>query len=172
MNKYLMLSAAAVLAGTACAAAKTYCYTLGFGTAGGGSYCDSGMISWNTSTAFHGAVRSWKHLNNNCAGATSDGFGILGKTKGLGDYVTVSDDFYAKNYGIYSEQLAYSLPAKIKDGAKFLMWIAIDGSAFVANTGTLENVGTCQDGRAIGHGRTSTVAGVKALIAARRGRKG
>jgi hypothetical protein len=163
MNKYLMLSAMALLAGTTCAAAKDFCYEFGFD-----GYCDGGMISWNTSTAFHGAVRSWRHLNNNCASGTSEGFGILGKTKGLGDYVTVSDDFYAKNYGIYSEQIAYSLPAKIKDGAKFYLWLSLDGSTFLGNSGTLENVEKCQVGRTFGHGRRSTLDGVKAILEARR----
>ena len=171
MNKYLMLSAAALLAGTACAGARTYCYAFGFGSGSGGSYCDGGILSWNTSTAFHGAVRSWTHVDNNCASGTSTGFGILGKTKSLGDYVTVSDNLFAKNYGNYSEQLSYSLPAKIKDGAKFLMWIYLDGSVIEANSGTLENVEKCGDGRPVGHGRTSTFARVKAILNARRAKK-
>jgi hypothetical protein len=96
MNKYLLMSAAAVIAGTTTAGAGTYCFN--FASANSGSYCDSGMIFTGVDGgAFSGALRAWTHENNNCGGGASEGYGILGKTNGLGKVSFMSDDFYAKN---------------------------------------------------------------------------
>jgi hypothetical protein len=168
MNKYLMLTAAALLTSAGCAGATEYCYTWTFGTAGGGSYCDGGMIAWDSSTAFHGAVRTWTHLMNNCGNTgNSNGWGMLGKTKGLGDYATLSDNAVLENGGTAS----YSLPKKIEDGAKYIYWLAAYGSVFEAGTGVLNQVAKCQDSRPASHGRTSTLATVKAMLEARRAHK-
>jgi hypothetical protein len=169
MNKYLMLSAAALLAGTATAGAGTYCFN--FGTANGGSYCDGGVLYTGVDSGiYHKAVRSWRHVNNNCAGASSNGMGILAKTKGLGDASAMSDNGFAQNYGIFSEQLIYTFPKKIKNGRPITIWIEFNGtSSFEANSGTLQGVTKCKAGDVpVGHGRTSTLAGVKALLVARR----
>ena len=89
MNKYLMLTAAAVLAGTASANARTYSFT--FGTANGGVYCDGGTVYTGRDRGIYsGAVWSWQHTNNNCAGGVSNGQGILGKTAGLGKIADMS----------------------------------------------------------------------------------
>ena len=170
MNKYLMLGAAALLAGTASATAGAYCF--GFGSANGGSFCDGGILYTGADGgAFHNAVRIFVHTNDNCNGGTSEGFGILGKTKGFGDYSTMSDDSYAKNYGIYSEFVAYSLPKKIKDGQPWVLWLIADTTTFEGNAGVLVNVSKCQAAPPPGRGRTSTLAGLKAMLEARRAKK-
>ena len=65
MNKYLMLSAAAVLSSVTAVHAGTYCF--GFATNGGGSYCDGGMIFTGLDGgAFGGSLRAWRHTN--CSG--------------------------------------------------------------------------------------------------------
>lgn len=174
MNRYLMLSAAALFAGTTCAGAGTYCF--GFNSVGASAFCDGGeLVTGAYSGALQGSVRAWIHINNNCMGGTSHGMGILGKTKDFGDFSTMSDNFYAKNYGDYSLALQYALPKKILDGQPFSIWVEIAGmSAFEADSGVLFGVGKgkCKGGRPPGHGRASTLSGLKAILEARRGEKG
>jgi hypothetical protein len=163
MNRYLMLTAAALLAGTASAGAD--CYTFTFASTGGASFCDGGMIGWSSGGS---AQRSWRHINNNCAGASSEGFGLLGKTKGFGDFSTMSDDVDARN-NVFSQQVAYSLPKNIKNGQPFVSWVEVGGTtAFETGNGILVNVAACTDRASVSHGRTSTLAGVTAIMAARR----
>jgi hypothetical protein len=157
MNKYLMLSAAAVLASSASAYAGTHTFT--FGTADGGAYCDGGTV--NTDIGGNKAVRAWTHTNNNCASGTSEGQGLLGKVKGLGTSSEMSDTFYGKNYDIFSIQIAYTLPKKIANGQPWTLWVGEDGvTSFEGNSGTLVDV----DG-AVHRGTKSTAAAVKQLIA-------
>lgn len=157
MNKYLMLSAAAVLASGASAYAGTHTFT--FGTSGGGSYCDGGTVV--TAIGGNKAVRAWKHTNNNCASGTSEGQGLVGKTKGLGSISLMSDTFYGKNYGIFSEQLSYSLPKKLVSGGAWTLWVGVNGvSSFEGNSGVLNNVNAHVHGK----GSVSTFNAVKNLI--------
>src|SRR4051812_37401101 len=102
MNKYLMLTAAALLSSATAVDAQTYCFH--FTTShGGGSYCDSGRISTSVDGgALNGTVRAWVHINNNCAGGTSQGYGFLDKAPGLGKVSLMSDDVLAKNYSSYN----------------------------------------------------------------------
>jgi hypothetical protein len=168
MNKYLMLTIAAALASTASASADTYCFIL-FTS---GSNCDGGKVQTKVDGgALSGSVRAWAHTNNNCVGATSQGQGLLAKTPGLGKVSLMSDNMLAKNYGIYSEQLSYALPKKIREGAKWTMWVGLSGiSVFEGNYGTLYDVRKGQN-CVVGHGRKSTLDGVKGLIAAHRNAK-
>jgi hypothetical protein len=148
-----MLSAAAVLASSASAYAGTHTFVFS-------GYCDGGTVV--TAIGGNKAVRAWTHTNNNCASGTSEGQGLLGKVKGLGSASEMSDTFFAKNYGIYSEQIAYTLPKKIANGATWTLWIGLDGvSSFEGNSGTLGSV----NAHVVGHGTKSTAASVKALIA-------
>lgn len=162
MNKYLCLSAAALLAGTAGAAAATYTFT--FGTSGGGSYCDGGVL--HTDVDSIKTFATWTHTNNNCASGTSEGAGFLIKIKGQGKFYAMSDNFYAKNYGIYSEQLSYLLPAKPKNGAPWQLWVSLNGvSGFEGNSGVLNNV-TNGKAHIPGKGTKSTASVVRQMIAA------
>jgi hypothetical protein len=169
MNKYLMLTAAALLSSAATVDARTYCFQFSSGVEVG---CDGGRISTGVGGgALSGAVRAWVHTNNNCAGGTSQGQGILGKLPGLGKVSVMSDNVFAKNYGIYSEQLNYTLPKKIKNGQTWTAWVGLNGTtSFEINSGPIVNVGNCQN-PAVNHGRKSTIDGVKEIIAAHRNAK-
>jgi hypothetical protein len=170
MNKYLLLSAAAVLSGATAVHAGTYCF--GFNTAGGGSYCDSAMVFTGIDGgAFGGSVRAWRHLNNNCSGGASDGYGVLGKTPELGKVSILSDNLMALNYLSPFESVAFQLPKKIKDGATWALWVGFNGTTFFqGNAGELSGVTDCQN-RAERHGGKSTVASVMELIRAHRNAK-
>ena len=162
MNKYLMMTAAALLAGTASANAGTHSFI--FGTANGGVYCDGGTVyTGRDGGIYSGAVWSWQHTNNNCASGVSTGQGILGKTIGLGKVAEMSDTFFAQNYGIYSEVLNYVLPKRLKAGQPWSAWIDLNGTtSFEANNGVLQNPMP-------GHeGTQSTLASVKSFIQAHR----
>ncbi|MGH6888562.1 MAG: hypothetical protein ACREHF_05120 [Rhizomicrobium sp.] len=162
MNKYLLMSAAAVLASTGAATAGTHSWT--FGTAGGGSYCDGGTATTGLSS---GVADAWIHTNDECASLTSQGAGLLGKVKGLGKVYGNSDNYLAKFDSIYTEQLEYTLPHKIKQGGQWTLWIGLSGyTSFEGNSGVLNNVTPGAHGIK-SHGTTSTAAKVKQLIANR-----
>ena len=156
MNKYLMLSAAADLASSASAYAGTHTFVFS-------GFCDGGTVV--TAIGGNKAVRAWTHTNNNCASGTSEGQGLLGKIKGLHKALSpMSDTFEGKNYGVFSEQLSYTLPAKIANGGVWTLWIGIDGvTSIEATSGTLGSV----DGTVLNKGKTSTASAVKQLIAQR-----
>jgi hypothetical protein len=161
MNKYLMLSAAAVLAGTAGANAGTHSFT--FATAGGTAYCDGGTVATGVDGgALGGGVRAWVHSNNNCASGTSQGLGLLGKINTLGKTAVMSDTLEGKNYGSFTEQLSFTLPKKIHSGAAWTLWIGLSGfTAFEGNSGELINTTPARKGA------VSTASVVKGLIQAR-----
>lgn len=163
MNKYLTLGAAALFAGTAAAGAATYTFT--FGTVNGGSYCDGGTLRTN-----NGSIRGaeWTHINDNCDGSTSQGYGFLTKVGGQGKFYAMSDDIYGRNYNIYSEQLVVMLPAKPKNGAHWSVWIGLDAvTLFQTNSGVLVNV-TNGKNYISGSGTKSTTSAVRQAIAAHR----
>ena len=160
MNKYLMLSAAAVLTATN-ADAGTVLYTFQFGTSGGGSYCDGGTVYSNGLP-----IMSWQHTNNNCAGGVSYGMGSAGKFPGLKGkyYALMSDSYFLQQYGIFSEYVGYLIPEKCKPGKSiWQLWVGINGTtAFEANTGSLNCTPNAPARK--GNGKT-TAAGLKELIA-------
>jgi hypothetical protein len=162
MNRYLLMSAAALLASTGAAGAATHSFT--FGTTNGGSYCDGGTI---TTGLGNGYLATWIHTNNNCASGTSQGTGFLIRVKGLGEVWWMSDNYLAKNDGIYNEYLSYAFQKKIKNGSKWSVWIGLSGyTNFEANSGLLANV-TAGAHRVKSRGTASTAASVAKLIAAR-----
>lgn len=168
MHKYLMITAAAVLANGASAFAGTGSFV--FATAGGGTYCDSGMVV--TAIGGNKAVRAWTHVpfggngtksswGGTCAGGTSQGQGLLGKVKGLGTVSEMSDTLMGKNYDNYSEQLSYVLPKNIKSGQPWSLWAGMSGTtSFEVNSGVLVNAGPIRHG-------ARTAARVKQLTGAR-----
>jgi hypothetical protein len=94
-----MLTAAALLSSATTVAAKTYCFQFG------GPYCDGGRVSTGVDGgALSGAVRAWVHTSNNCASGTSQGYGLLARTPGIGKVSLMSDDIYAKNYGDFKHR--------------------------------------------------------------------
>jgi hypothetical protein len=157
MNKYLMLSAAAVLASTV-ANAGTAQHTFTFQTAGGFSYCDGGTVY--TSGA---SVWSWQHTNADCEGTTTEGQGLVGKLDAVkGKVAAVSDTYLGQIYGIFSEYESFTFPKKIKNGAPYELWIGMNGTtSFQAASGVLGNV---DGGQPVRKGRKSTSDGLKELI--------
>lgn len=158
MNKYLMLTATALLAAPN-ANAGTLLYSFQFGMASGGSYCDGGTVYSNGLP-----VMSWQHTNNNCSGGVSYGTGSAAKFPGLkGKYALMSDSFFGQEYGIFSEYLSVLLPEKLKNGKGIWeTWIGLNGTtAFEVNSGPLIEVA------AAGHKKSgkSITAGLKELIA-------
>jgi hypothetical protein len=150
MNKYLMLSAAAVVASATGANAGTHSFQ--FGTAGGGSYCDGGTVTSN------GVVWAWQHTNNNCASGVSTGQGLVGKVVPYGKIANMSDNYFGSAKSI---ALNYSLPKKIKAGNTWLLWIEFSGvSSFLGNSGVLINTTAAKKGG------QSTTSKLKTMIQA------
>ena len=169
MNKYLMLSAAAALVGTAGSAnAGSLINTFQFGTAGGGSYCDGGAAFTSG-----GGLRSWIHTNNNCGGATSQGQGLVGKLSEVGfKGADMSDMLFCKNYGFSAcnTYVNFQLSKKINNGNPWTLTIGFGGTtSFVANSGVYINVGHA--GKAKG-GSKSATSNLKQLIQVHRSSKG
>jgi hypothetical protein len=164
VNKYLILSAAAVFAGTASASAGKHCFT--FGSAAGSAYCDDAIVYTGVDGgALSGAVWVWSH--GYCNGMVSEGQGLLAKTAALGKIADMSDNYEAMG-GIYSVQLNYTLPKKLKNGQPWTLWVGFNGTtSFESNAGVLSNVTKCQD-RAVTHGHRSTLSSVKEIIQAYR----
>lgn len=151
------MSAAAVLASTGAATAGTHSFVFS-------GYCDGGTVT----TGLANQADAWIHTNNNCASGTSQGSGVLGKIKALGKAYMNSDNYLAKNDGIYTEYLSYSLPKKIANGGQWTVWLGFSGvSNFESNSGTLGSVTAGAHG-VKSHGTVSTAAKVGALIAAHR----
>jgi len=166
MNKYLMMSAAAVLAGTASTAANAVRHSFAFATNyGGGSYCDGGIVYQN------GSIWSWAHTDNNCGGGISYGLGVPGKaaactyppTGAEFKCAVMSDTYLCQNDGLCSYTLSYALPKKIKNGEPWLVFVKLGGTtAFLANWGLILNVTP----RA--KGKISTISKLKELLAVHR----
>jgi hypothetical protein len=164
MNKYLMLTAAALLSSATSIDAKTYCFH--FESNAGGSYCDGGRLTTGVDGGMlGGAARAWVHTNNNCVGGTSQGYGFLSKTPGLGKVSLMSDNFLAKNYNSYSTSIAWTFPKRIQQGAPYTIWVGMNGVTFfeVASSGFLVGVDNCKQGTK-GRGRTSTLAALRELL--------
>lgn len=134
MNRYLLLSAAALLAGTTAGSANAGTHTFTFGTSNGGSYCDGGKVV--TGTGGDKAVWSWTHTNNNCASGTSEGQGLAGKS-GKKSIATMSDTYDTKQH-ITTQSVSYVLPQKLKPGGHWEMWIEVGGvSSYEGGHGVL-----------------------------------
>jgi len=154
MNKYLMLSAAAVFAATG-ANAGTFQHSFTFGTSGGGAYCDGGNVYTSGAT-----VWSWTHTNANCASAVSFGQGLLEKSGVYGKNANMSDNYESKLYGSNYFYLNYTLPGKLKNGKPWELFAGFSGtSSFFGNSGVLVSVAPGK------HGTKSTAGGLKQLIA-------
>ena len=161
MNKYLMMSAAAVVASTGAASADTHSFT--FGTFSGGSYCDGGTAITG------GGVYVWQHTNNNCSGGVSNGQGLLGKKTPVGTVASMSDNYFGAATSI---ALNYTLPQKWSGKkARWTGWVEFSGtSSFEFNSGPLLNI-TAGVAKPNNHSKKSTVGAVKTLLAAHRAHK-
>jgi hypothetical protein len=160
MNKYLMLTAAALLASATTVDAKTYCFVFG------DDRCDGGKVFTGVDDgALSGAVRAWVHTNNDCLGDTSEGYGFLSETSGLGKVSLMSDDYLAKNYGSFSTAISYVLPKNLTRVAPCAAWLGIDGTTFFEVGSGVIYPYDCQNA-AKAQGRKSTLDGLRELIRA------
>lgn len=159
MNKYLLMSAAALLAGTGAANAGTHSFV--FGSQGGGSFCDGGTVV----TGLSGGISdAWKHTNTNCSSGTSQGGGLFGKVEGLGRVFELSDNYEAKS-GIYNVVTYYTLNKRL---TMWTMWTCYSATTCIENNnGPLKHVTAGADA-AKGNSTTSTAAKVAELVAASR----
>jgi hypothetical protein len=121
LNRYLLLSAAALLTGTTAANASEVSFT--FGTSNGAPYCDGGTIV--TGVGGNKAVWSWTHTNTNCASGTSEGQGLAGKS-GKKSIAVLSDTYDSKQH-VTTESVSYVLPQKLKTGGHWEMWVEAGG---------------------------------------------
>lgn len=160
MNRYLLMSAAAVLASTGAANAGVHSFT--FGTSGGSPYCDGGTITTGFAS---GPLAAWVHTNDNCASGTSQGAGYLLRVKGLGKVWLMSDNYLAKNDSVYTEYLEYTFNKPL---TAWTLWIGFSGiTNFEGNSGEMLDVTAGTHGVKC-RGTTSTAAMLAQLVAAHR----
>ena len=153
MNKYLLISAAALLASAGTADAVTVTFS---------GYCGS-IILTPQSNRYNAQFIG-------CSGQlTGTGFGIAEKIKGFGKFVDLSDNALGNNYGIYSEYLSYLLSLPLKNGGSWSLWIGINGiSSFEGNSGTYNVDGQRHGGRSIAAETRALVEKLKSAKAASR----
>lgn len=134
MNKYLLISAAALLASAASADAVTVTFS---------GYCGSIILTPQ------GKRFNAQYIG--CSGQlTGTGFGVAEKIKGVGKFVDLSDNALGNNYGIYSEYLNYQLSLPLKNGGSWSLWVGVNGiSSFEGNSGTYNVDGAGRGGRNI-----------------------
>jgi len=168
MNKYLVMSAAAFLAGTASTTANARTHSFMFTTVYGNAYCDGGTV-YETGTI--SSLWTWAHTNNNCAGGVSYGVGVRGKSPACTYPPTgaeflcavMSDTYFCQNLGLCSWAISYALPKKIKTGQPWLLFIKFSGtSSFLGKYGVLLNATPNHKGK------NSTLSKLKELIALHR----
>ncbi|HWA03037.1 MAG TPA: hypothetical protein VG819_05845 [Rhizomicrobium sp.] len=153
MNRYLMMTAATILAGAApaMAADRAKMHSIHFLTIGGGSYCD-GMSFQKVGR--HQAAGL--HLNEDCAGKNGQVAGTVDKTQYS----------FSENYtGTIS--LTYDIFKPIRNGGKWDLWVCFNGSScFEGNSGIYS-----KGFPAAGASRLRTTARVRQMIAEHRNAK-
>lgn len=116
MNKYLMMSAAFLLATSAGALADNAAIgdrSFHFGSSAGGSFCDGGKAHWSA------GVYTWTHVMTGCGYSNFvGGTGIVGDTKRIGNNVNMFDT-YSPLVGF---ECSFDFPAHIKIGGIANIW--------------------------------------------------
>ncbi len=130
MNKYLMMSAAALMATTTAAKADEWKKS-GSATILFNSYCDYLKVNWD------GYVYADQHIFSQCgSNVTAYGIGISGKTKGIGENIFLMDDGGVQVYGT-NILLGFDLILPFKTGNAFYGWASFSGvTAFNYISGT------------------------------------
>lgn len=152
MNKYLLMTAAALI-GAATSAA-------GNANAGGGpytikfdGYCDG--MTFHRSGASPIAVG--EHLNEDCGGRTGAVAGTVDKKEFL-LFETLSGNYSSV------QQIAFGIHKPIRDGGKYDLYVCFSGTTCYGGNGGTYSLGCC-DARAAGRPVSSKVA---EIIAQRR----
>lgn len=125
MNKYLMLSAAALVATSTSAVARYRVVHLVAHSATGGSYCDTYTVYW--SGVKYADQVDWRSCG---ISSTSYGMGISRKTKGfkgrdIGKNVTISDNYKGDVEAGYQVSWQFGLP--FENGKAFNAYYTTDG---------------------------------------------
>ena len=137
MNKYLLMSAAAALATTAAGTAQAGTYSVHFGTASGGSYCDGEI---GTSNA---GVYAGRHIYTKCStldtNLLTEGLGEKQKGNAVGKKnVNFSDMTFGYNYH-ENYAISFDLATPIAAGGKWDLWVSfVASSSYIGNSGTLK----------------------------------
>jgi len=142
MNKYLLMSAAAALATSAAGSAQAGSFSVHYGTASGGSYCD-GLIG---TSDYASNFSVGEHVYTHCSSADSNlitlGFDTKGdkeipKKKKKGGTISLSDTTFAYNYH-ENYGIMYQVESPVAAGGKWDLWVAFSpNSTFLGNDGVL-----------------------------------
>ncbi len=153
MNKYLMMTAAAVFGTTASALAQQpgHANEIQFLSSNGGSYCDG--LSFYKSPYSGIKIQLGSHLLTGCAESNTEIAGQMGKKS-----VNLVENWQGPT------TFLYDISKPIKTGGTYQIW-ACDGqsSCFEVNSGTYK-LGY----NGASHGRPKSAAKVAAIIAARK----
>jgi hypothetical protein len=143
MNKYLMLTAAALLVSASGASANQK--TISFD-----GFCDGMQIGWQAQ--FYGET----HLYSGCGYFQTDvSISLAGRTKGIGDNVSFQGT-YQPYFGLDGELIAFDIQLPLKTGNSFTLYSSQSG---VVNSGTY----TVEKGATVvPTGKTSTFGKVHA----------
>ena len=155
MNKFLMLSAAVLLATSASAqeASQSGQQQFIFGTMNGGAYCDGGTGYWSGNLYF------WQHTNADCAGAVyTGGPGILSKSRAIGKNANLFD---TAALALAGADCSYAFPPKFKIGSTVTI-LCLNGESVTEGQGLLLPPNANASGA-----KKSLLSAVKAMIAAR-----
>jgi len=154
MNKYLMMTAAAVLgsASPALAADQSKTHTIHFLTASGGSYCD-GMSFQKSRAPNAPAIATGLHLNEDCAGKVGQMIGTVNKTA-----------FHLSENYSSSVAYMYDIFKPIRNGGTWDLWICYSGTTCFEGGGGIYKLGF----PASGGSHTPTTARVAEIIAQRK----
>jgi hypothetical protein len=126
MNKYLLLTAAALIGTVAPAVANANAgriYTIHFN-----SFCD-GMTFHRTQAP---PIASGEHLNLDCAGGTAPVMGTVKKSEFL-LFETASP----------STQFAYAIHKPIRNGGEWDLWVCFSGTTCFSGGGGTYGLGCC-----------------------------
>jgi hypothetical protein len=142
MNKYLLMSAAAALATTAAGSAQAGSFSVHYGTASGGSYCDGLIGTSDYASNFSVGVHVYTHCSSADTNLITVGFDTKGdkeipkKGKKAGT-ISWSDTTFAYNYH-ENYGIMYQVQSPVKAGGKWDLWVAFSSSStFLGNDGVL-----------------------------------
>jgi hypothetical protein len=150
MNKYLMISAAAILGSVSPAFAgdQAKTHTIHFYSSGGQSYCDGMTFA---KTGVH--VAAGQHLNEDCNGRDGQVIGTVDTTA-----------FHLSENYSNSIALLYDIFKPIRNGGTWDVWVCFSGtSCFESGSGIYK-----KGFPASGGSRTPTTARVAGMIAERK----
>jgi hypothetical protein len=137
MNKYLMMSAAALLGTAVAGAAQAGSYSVHFGTAGGGSYCD-GLRGHSGNNLFEASF-VYSHCYSGSANVPTVALGSKGEPPGKSNkggqvgFLNYAPQPDTPPGTLYLDDIQ----TPIKAGGNWALYVCFGSSCFVADTGVL-----------------------------------